>query len=174
MLCVQGLFNLKCLSIKFLIPNLNQVYFSLPETFKTNVSNRFLSTKSPFEFVFLCCEFKKVIVQSKSWCEMFVFKISDLQNVYIPDRSCSFQSFNGFQIQIKSFLYPRLKYKCVIRMIYILRSMDFIILYFLRENVHTCRIIFKIIISVCRNYIIKKTQFIIKNSVYRLAKTGLN
>ena len=37
-----------------------------------------LSTKSPFEFVFECCEFTKVIVQSKSWCDMFVLKLSGL------------------------------------------------------------------------------------------------
>ena len=33
-----------------------------------------ISTKSPFEFVFQCCEFIKVIVYSKGWCEMFVLK----------------------------------------------------------------------------------------------------
>ena len=29
-----------------------------------------------FEFVFLCCEFSQVILQSKSWCEMFILKLS--------------------------------------------------------------------------------------------------
>ena len=42
--------------------------------FKTNVENRFLSTKLPFEFVFSCCEFTKVSLWSKDWCEMFVLK----------------------------------------------------------------------------------------------------
>ena len=34
----------------------------MPEIFKTNVSKRFLSTKSPFEFVFSCCEFTTYFV----------------------------------------------------------------------------------------------------------------
>ena len=50
--CVYGIFNLKCLLIEFVIPNLSQNFFCIPEIFKTNVSNRFLSTKSTFEFVF--------------------------------------------------------------------------------------------------------------------------
>ena len=36
-------------------------------------------TKSPFEFVFLFCEFTKVIVWSKSWCEMFVLNLYGIQ-----------------------------------------------------------------------------------------------
>ena len=67
-LCVQGIFNLKCLLIEFVIPNLSQIYFCVHEIFKTNVSNRLYSTKSPFEFVFSSCELTKVILQSKSWC----------------------------------------------------------------------------------------------------------
>ena len=31
-----------------------------------------------------CCEFTKVIVLSKSWCEMFVFKLYCIQNNYFP------------------------------------------------------------------------------------------
>ena len=38
------------------------------------------STKSPSEFVFMCCEFTKVILYSKDWCEMFVLKFSVKQN----------------------------------------------------------------------------------------------
>ena len=54
------------------------------EIFKINVANRFLSTKSPFEIMFLRCEFTKVILYSKSWCEIFVLKLSCIQkeNVY--------------------------------------------------------------------------------------------
>ena len=38
-----------------------QIYFCIPEIFKMNVSNQFLSTKSPFEFLFLSCEFTIII-----------------------------------------------------------------------------------------------------------------
>ena len=50
---------LKCLLIKFVMPNLSQIYFCLPEIFETNWV---FSTKSPFEFVFFCCEFTKIIL----------------------------------------------------------------------------------------------------------------
>ena len=56
------------------------IYFCIPELFKNNVSTRFLSTKSSFEFVLQCCEFTKVILQSKSWCKMYVLKLSSIQN----------------------------------------------------------------------------------------------
>ena len=36
-------------------------------------------TKSPFEFVFSCCELTKVILLSKSWCEMMALKLSGIQ-----------------------------------------------------------------------------------------------
>ena len=54
--------NLKCLSIEFVIPNLSQIINCIPEIFKMEVYNRVLSTKSPFEFAFSCCEFTKVIL----------------------------------------------------------------------------------------------------------------
>ena len=38
-----------------------------------------MSTKSPLEFVFKCCEFTKAILYSKSWCEMLVLKLSGIQ-----------------------------------------------------------------------------------------------
>ena len=76
MFCVQEIFNLKCLLIEFVIPNLSQIYFSIQEIFKTNVSTHFFSTKSALEFVLTRCEFTKVILQSRSWCEMFVLKLS--------------------------------------------------------------------------------------------------
>jgi hypothetical protein len=50
-------------------------------SFKPNFSNRFSSTKSPFEFAFSHCEFTKVLLQSKSWCEMFVLKLSGIQKL---------------------------------------------------------------------------------------------
>ena len=50
----------------------------MPEIVKTTVINRVLSTKSPYEFEFFCCEFTKVILYSKSWCEMYVLKHSDI------------------------------------------------------------------------------------------------
>ena len=56
-------FNLKYLIIEIVTPNLSQFYFCLPEIFKTTDSNQFFSTKSPFEAVFLCCEFIKIIFQ---------------------------------------------------------------------------------------------------------------
>ena len=48
---------------------------------KLNVKTQFLNTKSPFEFVFLRCEFTKVIFNAKSWCEMLVVELSGIQNV---------------------------------------------------------------------------------------------
>ena len=51
-----------------------RIYFFMPEIFKG-----FLCTKSPFEFVFQCCEFTDVIVQSQSWYEIFVLKLSGIQ-----------------------------------------------------------------------------------------------
>ena len=77
-LCVQGIFNLSCLLIEFVIPNLSQIYFYIPEIFKTYVSNQFLSTKSTVNLCFQCCELTKVIVQLKSLCKMFVLKLSGM------------------------------------------------------------------------------------------------
>ena len=48
----KGIFSLKYLLIEFVIPNLSQIYFCIPEIFKKHVSNRFLSTRLPSEFVF--------------------------------------------------------------------------------------------------------------------------
>ena len=55
----------------------------IAEIFKISISNRLLSTKSPFEFLFLNWEFTKVILWSKSWCEMFVLKHSGIQISFI-------------------------------------------------------------------------------------------
>ena len=55
------------------MPNLSRIYLCTQEIYKTNVSNTFSFTKSPFEFVF-------VTLQSKNWCEMFVFKLAGIQN----------------------------------------------------------------------------------------------
>ena len=62
MSCVHGISNLKCLLIEVVITYLSQIYFYIPQIFKTNFLNQFLSTKSPFEFVFLRCEFTMVIL----------------------------------------------------------------------------------------------------------------
>jgi hypothetical protein len=45
----SDLVNLKCSSIEFVIPNLSQFLFCIPEIFKPNASNQFMSTKLPFE-----------------------------------------------------------------------------------------------------------------------------
>ena len=58
-----------------------QIYFCIPAISQLNVSNRFLSTKSIFEFVFSWYEFTKVVLQSKSCCEMFVSKLSCIQTI---------------------------------------------------------------------------------------------
>ena len=79
---MQGIFNFKSLFIYFVIPNLSQIYFCIQEIFKTNVSNRVLSTKSPFKLMFLSCEFTKVILESKHWREIFVLKLSDPQIIF--------------------------------------------------------------------------------------------
>ena len=75
-------FNLKFLLIEFVRPNQSQIYFCMPEIFKTNYQNRFLNTKLPFEFVFLHCEFAKVILYSKSWCKIFILKLSGIQTFF--------------------------------------------------------------------------------------------
>ena len=53
-LCLEGIFNLKCLIIEFVILNLNQIYFCIPE-----------------------------IVLSKNFCEIFALKISGIQRIFI-------------------------------------------------------------------------------------------
>ena len=45
---------------------LTLIYFCIPEILKTNFSNRFLSRKSSFEFVFSSCEFTKVFCSKKA------------------------------------------------------------------------------------------------------------
>ena len=62
-----GFFNLKCLLIEFVIPNLGQIYFCIQEIFKND------HLKSFFGFVLMGCKFTKVILQFKSQCEMFAF-----------------------------------------------------------------------------------------------------
>ena len=47
----------------FFIPNLGQIYFFPPEIFEKNGSNRF----------------KKVFFVAKSWCDIFVLKLSSIQ-----------------------------------------------------------------------------------------------
>ena len=42
-----------------------------------------MSTKLPIEFVFKFCEFTKVILWSKNWCELFVLKTSGRYTKYI-------------------------------------------------------------------------------------------
>ena len=76
--------------IEFIIPN-----FYIPEFLKTNIENRYLSSKSPSEFVFLCCWFTKVIMQSKSWFEMFVLKLYGIQNILQVNFLLSFKTFKG-------------------------------------------------------------------------------
>ena len=49
---MYGICNLKSLLIKFVIQNMSEFYFCIPEIFKTNVENQFLCIKSPFEYVF--------------------------------------------------------------------------------------------------------------------------
>ena len=62
------------------IPNLSLfVYKKLIK--KLNLKTQFLNSKSPFEFVFLRCEFTKVIFNAKSCCEMFVVELSGIHNV---------------------------------------------------------------------------------------------
>ena len=52
-LYVEGIFNLKCLLIDLVL---------YTRIFRRTLKPVFLSTKSPFEFVFLCWELKKVIL----------------------------------------------------------------------------------------------------------------
>ena len=56
---------------------LNQIFFVYQKYLKQTFKNKFLSTKSPIEIEFSRCEFTKVILLSKSRCEMFVLKLSD-------------------------------------------------------------------------------------------------
>ena len=50
-------------SIEFAILNLSQMYIYVSEIFKISVLNSFFNTKKLFEFVGVCCEFTKVILQ---------------------------------------------------------------------------------------------------------------
>ena len=50
---------------------------SFNQTFQTG-----FESKSLFKFLFSSCEFTKVILQSKSWNEMFVLKLSGIQIVF--------------------------------------------------------------------------------------------
>ena len=47
------------------------------EFFKPNIENRFWSTKLAFEFVFLCWEYRKFILLSKTG----IVKLSGIQNI---------------------------------------------------------------------------------------------
>ena len=40
-------------------------------------------TKSPFEFLFACCEFTKVIWLSKNLCVMFLLKYFGIQSLFV-------------------------------------------------------------------------------------------
>ena len=44
-----------------------------------------MRTKSPFIFVFSCCDFTDVILWSKSWCEMFVIKLSGIKSFMLTE-----------------------------------------------------------------------------------------
>ena len=57
--------------------------FNLWVIYFKNLSKKLvLTAKSPFEFVFLCCDFRKVICV-KNFCEMLVFEPSIVQeNIY--------------------------------------------------------------------------------------------
>ena len=57
-----------------------------------NVSNRFLSKISPFELVIWCCELAEVILQSKSWCEILILKLSGIQT-YLKYFRCFIDEF---------------------------------------------------------------------------------
>ena len=59
---MEGVFNFQCLLIEFVIPNLNQIYFCFLKIFKTTASIRFLGKGKYFKFVFIFCEFTKVIM----------------------------------------------------------------------------------------------------------------
>ena len=50
------------------------VYQNFNELFKSVFEH-----KSPFKFVFLCGEYIKVILKSKSWCKMFVLMLSGIK-----------------------------------------------------------------------------------------------
>ena len=56
--CV-GIFNLENLLIEFVIPNMSQIFI----VYQTSLKR----TKSPFDFLFSCCEFTKVILKSKCY-----------------------------------------------------------------------------------------------------------
>ena len=69
MMWLEGIFNLNCVLIKFVIPNMSQK--SLKLTFKPSFLEQNLRLK-------LC----SCIVLSKSWCEMFALKLSGIQNLF--------------------------------------------------------------------------------------------
>ena len=64
--CTKSYSYNKIMRVKIYIKSKNYIFDS--------DLKRVLSTESPFEFVFSCCEFTKVILKSKSLCEMLVLK----------------------------------------------------------------------------------------------------
>ena len=77
--------------------------------FWTNVFKQFLRTKLPVEFLFWCCEFTKVILKSRGWCEMCVKKLSGIhtKNGVFP-QLCMVRNHHFFPRAVKiSFLHTK-------------------------------------------------------------------
>ena len=69
-----------------------QIYFCIPEIFRMNISNRFLTTRSLLNlYIFLRCEFTRVILQSKGWFEMFVLELSGIRYIFELFIKCVFK-----------------------------------------------------------------------------------
>ena len=67
-----------------------QIYFGMPEIFKTNIFNQLLNTKSPFFVLWI----HKGYFVVKSWCEMFVLKLFGIQNIHLFNPKFGFPSYN--------------------------------------------------------------------------------
>ena len=61
-----GNFYLKCLLTEFVMPNLSQIYFCIPEMFKLNILKPVFEYKIPFAFLLSCCDFTNVICSQKA------------------------------------------------------------------------------------------------------------
>ena len=79
---------------------MNQIYFYIPEMFKANDSNRFLSTKSPLNLYSHVVNSQRLFSSKKNWCEIFILKISGTQKVYNDELKPYLNPSIGFCLQI--------------------------------------------------------------------------
>ena len=75
------------LIIELVITNLSRIYFCIPEIFKRNVYNQFWVQNHPLNLCSRVVNSQRFLFSQKNWCEMFVFKLSGIQNVSISKKT---------------------------------------------------------------------------------------